>query len=226
MTIAVAASTSYSPGLRQASVLQKAVLSYVQAPQDDDELNEHARNALNDAVDAINTRTWKKLHGHQDILLAADQWDYELASSFKDPLNCARINTNGDQNGRLEYKPLKTFLVEHDQATGSGMPRWYTIFYDQLRVLSLDLAPSSEYISSFPTLRLRYHRRVPHLTGPDSILGIPSEFESFVVWHAKAYIAADRAPQMVGYAENKAQQTFKRLKVDDANIQTDWDAVN
>ena len=226
MTTAVSANTSQTPGGRSLAEMQRLVLSYVQAPQDDPELNDTARGALNIGIDIHNSRNWFKIQSYQDMTLVTGTSDYSLAPDVKDPRAAEWLDSSGNPSGRLEYKPLKTFLIEHPSSTSNGSPSVYTIMYSSSRLLVLDLAPDSSFVSQYPTLRFHYHRRVPHLVGASDFTGLSAEHDAWLVWYARSEMAAIRGVSTAGFAFEQQRMLMNALKMDDAETMTDWSSTS
>lgn len=220
--VAVASSVSYSPSTLGLGELQREVLGFFQAPQDDPDLNNSARSAINRALDKVNGRTWVKLYGYQDITAVVDASDYALNLDFKDPMACLLLDSSGNQQARLPYLEVKSIDFEMPRIDGSGTPSHYTVFYDQSRVLSLSVPPDQGWVSTYATIRLRYHRRVPRLNGASDQHGLAPEFERFLIFDAASTLAMKLEPSRFQALAISAAQTWAALLRDDRNTMTDW----
>jgi hypothetical protein len=219
MSVGVAIDTAMVPGNLTRVQMQKIILSYVQALQDDPELNELANMSIRSGISSINERNWKKLAAFHDIGLTATDAEYELPTDYKDPLHCELLGTGGRPNGRLHYKELKRLLREHPVSDQDGAPSVYTIMYDQ-RLFRLEPAPAASFTALHPTARARYFRRVPFPSEGDGT-GLPPEFDWWLIWNGRSEIAAIRRPQVYGLAAGEAGRRWRQLKIDD-NAVTDW----
>jgi len=221
MTTGVAASTVYVPGLSTLGSLKRDVLNYIQGTQDDSDLNNLAQRAINNGIDRINSRVWKQLVTKQTITLVADDDDYAMADDYKRPITMLRLNSSSNREGRIDFKPLQTFFNEHRDGTTSGDPRWYTVQHKQ-RLILFDVPVASSFATSYPTLEHWYHRRIPHLTADSSVLDAPPEFERFIISHAASTLAAMRGHQVLNFARQEEELSWKELRIDDNNTVTDW----
>ena len=222
MSTSVTSSAVYVPGQMSESHLSKIVLSFFHAVQSDDELNSAVRDALNSGIALVNSKNWVKMNGTQDIVLVTDIADYPLNYDFKDPLTATRLDVDGNPDGRYKYKESKTFEVEHPSATTSGSPNFYTIYYDQVRTLTLVVAPTNDFVSAWPRLRLRYHRRAAGFSGPATKSTLPPEFDWFLIYHAASIVALSIQPDLHGGFRNMANGSLKMLGRDDRDTLTDW----
>lgn len=213
--------TSLIPGATNLATMQREVLSWCVLPQEDPELNDLAGSGINDGILKLSTRNWRKLLRRQDIPLEVDEPEYELNQDFRAPRQAQLLDSSDRMIGRIEYKEQKTFDLEHVARDQSGDPYIYTIRYEQ-RGLELCVPPAQGYVDRFPTLRLRYHYRHPKLIAPASTLSLPPEYELFVKWHAREYVAGISAPARVREANFQAMLAWDALVSDDCNDNTDW----
>lgn len=222
MPIAVAGGATTSPGNLTLGKMQNLVLRYLQLPQKDPDLNDEAADGIDDGVSVLNERDWFKVLGFQDVTLVADQADYDADDDVRDPFHCERLDASGNPDGLMGFRDFKSFLTEFSRATQSGSPKIYTFMYDQIRQWSLQIAPDSTFVGSWPTLRFRYHRRIPRLSDAGDTIGASPEFDWFLIWHARAELAANRDPGKMARAQAKADRKLAALIQDDNNIQSDF----
>ena len=200
--------------------MKRQVVDYVQGANDP-ELLDVAGRSLNMAIDEINLHAWKKLTGAHYITLSVNQADYALKSDFRDPAKCELLDSSGNPRRRLMYKDFETMQIEHPDGGLTGSPNFYTIYYSE-RLVTLERLPNQAFIDQYPTMRLRHYRRIPYLEGQLK-LDAPSEFSLFVVWTARAELAAIRGESRSSlFATNKAGVVMRRLLSENYDTQTDW----
>ena len=223
MSVAVGASTPAAVvGLEHASELMRSVADYVQGADQPDILD-ISRRSLNRGIDRVNSRTWKDLTTTQTITLVADQRTYDLAANIKKPLHCERMNGSSAAEGRYYYKEYKSLLEEHVYQSTSSSPSVYSIDY-AARKFVFNIPPSSDFVSSWPTAKLTAYIRLPYLTQPDDVHGAPGEFNGYLIWEARAELAAIRGQdRSARFAEQKAASLWRGLIANDSDQMTDWD---
>lgn len=221
MATGLPAATTIIPGRKPANQLVSRVLSFLQEVQSDPELDQLALDGLNSGIALINGQEWKKFHGYQDITTVQGTVDYSLDDNFKDPITLDLLDASGNPDGFLEYKPYHRFMRMFPISTTESWPSHYTIFYDEQRLLTLNYQPQASFVSQYPTMRLRFHRREPELVGAAATTLTP-EFDWFLIWHARAELAADRNPDKYRIAKSEAERRFRQLQIDDQNVTTDY----
>ena len=225
------------PAATAFSVLYQRVLNYVQAPSDTT-LTTIAKQEINDAISRLNQREWWWTRGvSPDIPLVAGTKEYILkfspvaapvASDFRSPRILERLNTTGEPIGSLPFMPMKTFSQTfQDRSNLAGTPSAYTIFNDiEQNVLTLNYGPSAAYIATTKNLRMRYFRRLAYFSADAdtvSTLFAPTDVEAFIVWYARAGLAAIFRPEAVAYAERRWQELWDFLvKASQKHDTTDW----
>lgn len=212
-------SSNIVPPRRSMAQLRRSVASYVQAP-DDNEALDNALVGINSGIDILNTYTWFKYIPTQSIPSVAGDRDYSLDGEIKDPRMLELLDSGGTQIGVMDYLPLKSFLDDVYFAV-VGDPYAYSINY-VTRELLLSVAPSASWVARYPTMRLWYFPRFAKLIETDDMYAGPPEHEEFLLWHGRAEIAAVRRPAAAGYAEGRAMRILTRLRADDSNAQTDY----
>ena len=219
----VVGSWSPSPSTRQRSTLTAEVARYVMLPNDTDAITV-AADGINDAIRKYNTYLWQSSLTYQDITLVADTAGYDLSNPFNAPRHAELLDASGDPSSILSWMDPKTFGISYTDGSGSGSPQTYTCYNaDADGVLSLNIAPDSSYVSAYPTLRLRYYAKVAYLSNAGDYFDGPSEVESFLCWHAKAYVASIYDPSKAAYADRKADEFWTLLKRREAVEQLkDW----
>jgi hypothetical protein len=223
MSIVVAASTpSAVVGQENASELMRSVADYVQGAAHPDILD-ISRRSLNRGIDRINSRVWKDLTTTQTITLVADQRTYDLSANIKKPMHCERMNGSGNAEGRYYFKEYKSLLEEHINQATSDSPSVYSLDYSA-RKFVFNIPPSSGFASSWPTAKLTAYIRLPYLTQPDDVHGAPGEFNGYLIWEARAELAAVRGQdRSARFAEAKAGSLWRGLIANDSDQMTDWD---
>jgi hypothetical protein len=223
MATATGSGTSPTPGHRTAGTLIRAVLTYVQAP-DDSELQEVARECLNSAIAFVNARRWNKLTSQTDLSMTASDDDIGVPADFKEPLSLFELNSSSERVKRVPFLPLQTMLFERENTTVAGNPQHYSINYKTREVI-LDVPPSSGYVATVPTMRLHYFRRLAELSNDSSTIDNEPEFDWFLIWQARAEIAMIRDPGKVMFAQRRAQEILRELRRSDTDQMTDWESV-
>lgn len=225
----VVSGTSTSPGSRARADLAAEVARYVLRPNNPEALSV-AADGLNDAIRRLNTTMWEWSWTTQDITstspATANTGDYTISGTFLAPRFLELRDGNSVPNGKLDYFAPKTFYEMFAYRTTVGSPDAYTVRNaDEDSLLTLNATASSVWTAAYPTMRLYYYQRVGYLTQDSSTLTGPSEVESFLVNHAKGYIAAIYDPSKVAYAEGKAEKFWKDLRSAEIKRQiTDWNA--
>ena len=223
MGVVVTGSASPTPGTSTFATLKSRVARYVLSP-DSSDVTAIAADAIRDAVNEINTRRWNWNLVYQDVVLVADDADYDLATPFKGPFKAELLDSNNKCLGYLGWMDNHQFLREYSQRDTSGDPYHYTVEnpheYGQV---VLSAPPSSSFVASYPTLRLWFYRRVQPQVYDSDLLDIPSEVESYIEWQAKAYLASEYDPSKLSYAQSRADRLWAKLQRDDVtNDLGDW----
>jgi len=224
MGIGLPSSHAPTPGTRSLAALSLDVMRYVLSP-DDPEAKTIAKDGINDAIREMNMRTWNWALTTQDITLVASDDTYSLANAFKTPRTANLLDSSGNRLAMLEYLDTQTFQKYlTTKSTSTGNPYAYTVRNaHEDGILTLSIKPDSGFVTTYPTLRLHYFKRIGTLTNDSDELDAPSEVENFVLWHAKSYIASVFDPKKVGYAERKAAVAWQMLVSDDNETQfADW----
>jgi len=161
-----------------------------------------AGEGVNNATRYLNTRLWSWLLVSEDLTFIADQADYQLANDFNAPRNNELLDSSSKPKSRLVWQDPKTFGNEWVDRSVSGDPRAYTIFnIHDTGTVTLNVPPSAAYIAKYPTLRLRYYRRMQIYTSKAGIMKIPVEVEPFLEMYAKWEISAIIRPQLTNVYE-------------------------
>lgn len=224
---------SATPAPRALSVLQDVVQKYVGNPSDA-EAATLATEALNDGIRKLDARDWFWSLGSEDVTLAADAADRVLATNTARKVRHVDVlNTSDKPVSFLRFKDAKSFEIEHPDRSASGTPRIYTAFnLINDGTITLDVPPSSGYIAVNPTLRVRMFRRLLYYaTSTDTLTTLlggtgfaPVEVESFLQWHASAYLGLrylEASNPKVVRALQLADEIWNRLIADDLEPQ-DW----
>ena len=223
MSVGVGATVTQIPAADNRAGMTRAVLNYVQANSDPD-LENTVHEALNGGVDLLNSRMWWWNIKTQDITLAATDLDYTLNSNFKKPIAAILLDTNSKQCSRLRWKEPKVFYDENTYNVSDGSPSVYSVVNAKDDgLLVLNVAPTSDFVASWPKIRLKYHARIAYLTG-QATLDAPPEFRSLVVWYARWEFALIRGRSTEARAAEVAYTRWlQRLITDDNDTMTDWD---
>ena len=209
------------PAQRTLTVLIRKTLDYIMS-KNDSEIDVVATDAINDGIDEINTRNWRKLIKQDDTAFVADTRTYDLPTDFRAPRSMEKWDSSSKSDGRIYYKELKTLLNENQFSTNSGTPSTYSTD-EQARKIILNVAPDSAFVSSYPKYNLWYHYRQVHLAGSSTAMTMPVEFDGFLVWRARATLASFRRPDAARYADNMATKIWRELVANDNDSMTDWE---
>lgn len=211
MAVVVSGSFSPSPSARACSDLKADIARYVGAPNAARALAE-AEVCIGTAVARLNSELWPWMLVYQDITLVASTFDYDLASSFLSPRHCFVLDSNGKHSGSLSYYDPKSFSMYYDSSRSDGSPSTYTVHNaHEYGTISLNNAPTSEYASLYPTLRLWYYQRVQPCSGSVSALDVPHEVAEWVSWYAKALMASHHDPQKFSLADQTQRDLWRGL---------------
>jgi len=221
MATAVPASSSTTPGHKNAGTMISEVASYVQADSTDSELASVIMGALNSAIGLCNSRRWHKLIKSTDLTMTAADDDIGLPADFKEPMAVFRLNSSDVRTYRMPFKPLRSLLEEDPSNATAGHPTFYSINYGT-RELFLSRQPASEWVTANPQLRVYYFRRLAELTQTSSTIDAEPEWEWFLVWHARREVAAFREPDKFGLADRMAQQYWQMMIRSDTDQMSDW----
>jgi hypothetical protein len=201
------------------------VMAYIQGDTTDTELQTLTRRALNNAIDKVNSRRWKKLIKTATITLADDTAVYTTSegfpSDFKEPGMLLRLNSSSEREGRIPYKEVVSMTIERPRATVPGTPRYYTIDYASSE-LELEVPASAAFVAKYPTLQFYYYPRLARLSGDADTIATPVTYEWFFVTHAAATLAAQRGHQVLNFVASQSIDAWRELVKDDNDTQTDW----
>ncbi|RLB37673.1 MAG: hypothetical protein DRH30_12775 [Deltaproteobacteria bacterium] len=208
------------PAQSTGTVLIRKVLDYCMLKVDT-ELQQVALDAINNAINKINTRNWKQLLAQDSTALVADTRTYALPDNFRAPRHMEWLDSSDKSHGHVPFKELKSILVEHPDATESGSPRRYTV--DRMaRLVMFDVPPTAAHATEYVKYNLWYFARQLHLAGGTSI-AYPTEFEEYIMWRARAELASFRRPDAASYAYGQAKSAWTALVADDNNTMSDWE---
>ena len=214
---------SPSPGAATFGEIQKGVAGYVLMPTDP-EVIDCAGQGIKRAIDRLNTRNWNWALGYDDITFVEGQYDYTLNSGFKSARNFEIWNPSSESVFRLAYKPWKTFVVEHPSLASQGDPCFYSVMNsNDFGLVTLNAAPSTGWIASYPMGRLLYYRRVQYPSATGTSLGVPSEVVAYIQAAAEGYTADRFAVGKARAAYERALEVLRELVKDDNDVQTDWE---
>lgn len=223
----VVGGTQAVPGCQDFATLKDRVARYVRAP-DDAEVRTSIGYEINDAIRELNTRNWLWAITSSDITLTASTADYTIPTDFRAPRILERLNTLSQRDGRIPWIEPKTFMDRTPSSTVDGSPSLYTVRnFTNSQQLTLDVAPDSGFVGQWPTLRLRYYRRLPTLTNDSDCLDCPSEVELFIVWAARyaAALQMDTTAYRIQPALAEKKAIWARLTASDTESEVgDWGA--
>ena len=214
---------SVSPNTETYDTIRKAVAGYVLMPTDPEVLD-CAGQGLRRAIDRLNTRNWNWLLAYNDITFVAGQYDYVLSSWFKSARNFEIWNTNQESVFRLSYKPWGTFVKEHSNQAAESGPGFYSVLNsNSTGLVTLNAAPSADWIAQHPDGRLLYYRKIQYPSASGTSLDVPSEAVAYLQAAAEGYTADRYAVGKASAAYARAVDVLRELVKDDNDTQTDWE---
>jgi hypothetical protein len=203
------------PGTSGLPTLKRRICAYVGLPDDPSALTE-AEDAIDSALNHLNTRPWRWAVAYDDITTVLDDADYDFPRDLGEPYDIERLNGDGNPDGRIPWKDPKTFLVDFDRVTGSGTPKVYTILERESGLITLDRPPDQSFVSSYPTLRLWYLRNA-YRNG--SAVDVPAHIEHFVLWYARWEMAMIHGRDRVDSAERAWTRIWQEIiRKDNAEV--------
>ena len=226
MAVAVSTTSAQTPLGANFGGLKSAVAAYVQGQNLPGVLGD-AGVAINSAIDRLNTRNWHWLNKQSDISLVADTRTYTVPANFKRPRKLEKLDASSKVVGWYDYQMPKDFLDTNWNDETSGQPYLYTVrnAVDD-RLLTLNVPPTSAFVTAWLTARLTYFARLGHFASDGDTLGsieAPPESKNFMLWYARWEIASMRgSPTQVRDARTAWRDEWNRLMMDDTNEQTDW----
>ena len=214
MATGLGTSTYNTPRARTFSELKRDVASYVMMP-DQGEALVAAGVGLNNAIRKLNARVWKWSITYTDITLEVGTYDYTLPNDFKDVYAMSFWDSDGNPSRHLGYMQAKEF-EQTFPASAVGTPTFATVINAKNSLLlSFNDAPSSDFISSLPTVRVRYYKRLTTLASDSDRPDVYGEVENFLTWSAKSYVASVYDPQKTKYAQIETAMALQDLVADD-----------
>lgn len=207
--------TQTSPPGTVFSTLYLRAQNYVMGPSDAD-VATIAKEGINEGFLRLNTRKWTWARISEDLTLVTGTQEYAIGGTFKAVRSCETLNAAGEVNGQLGFVDPKNFEDVFPNRSVSGSPSAYTIFneFDNGK-LTLSCPASAGYVAVYKKLRLRYWRRTNTLTGDSSLSTCPSECEPFLVWTARAVVAAHWDNSKYLIAKQRADEYWAMLCKDD-----------
>jgi hypothetical protein len=220
----VISGTTELPAQRAFSTLKSEAARFVLMPTDTT-ADSIAGDGINDGIRRLNTRPWEWAIQFQEITLTASQDQYEVAARFLAPRSTELLDASGNvMESNLAYYDAKTFVNDFYDRRMSGDPMAYTVYArHETGTITLDRPCSSGFVSRFPKLRLWYYQRLPYLSGASDVLDAPSEVESYVLWHAKHYLATIYDVSKAGVAKTEREETWMHMVRQNLRLNlTDW----
>lgn len=170
-----------------------------------------ARDGLDDAVRKLNQFNWKWSRPLQDIPLAEDVSEYALAAALKAPWRSELLDADGKAWRGFQWIAPDAFEDIYDDRRLSGNPCHFTILQrGEDGMATLNRAPTSSFVSSYPTWRLRYYARIPLLTEPGSRLPSP-DCELYAIAWAQKYVADIFDPFRAKGAKDRADEALREM---------------
>ncbi len=203
--------------------LRKDVVSMIQGGEDP-RLLDQAGKAINSAIHMLNSHDWHwNLKSQTIVSVSGDSGvDYTIQDSVKRPRMLIPLDSDGWECGKLGYLEPKEFMETYT-SNDNGSPQAYTIFSrHNFGTLSLSHRPTTEWVSSFPSMRFWYWAYVRELDALTDTLDTPSQFIPVVTWYAKAQMAIHSGEaRFADMARREWRDALKQLKFDDLDRQTD-----
>lgn len=211
-----------SPAARTLSDLRAEISRYVLMPQDNEALDV-ASSGIKSACAKINRYVWKWAITYDDITFVAGTKEYNLDATIKEPRRLVLRDASSNDIDRLGYLEFQSFLNEYLGATTNSDPCVYSVSnLHSFGTLVLDCAPSSSWVSKYPTGRLWYYKRIEPPSDPSDVVDVPQEVEDFILWHAKGFIASMCDKSKVDVAMRMATDAFRELRADNMTSH-DWE---
>lgn len=220
----VGSSTTLTPSTPNFGGLKKRVAAYVQGANLASVLSD-AGEALNLAIDEINTDVWHWMNRQTTLALTAGTATVTLPADFKKPRACYKLNSSGSPQGRIYYQMPKQF-ENSEWEIASGAPDCYTVRNAANDLLmTFNYNPSSAFVASYPNVRMDYYARVQHFADDGDTLsdiGLNPEATNFLLWFAREELSATRAPDKLKAATQRRMEKWNSLRRDNNDEQTDW----
>lgn len=213
---------SPTPATKRFSDMKREIARYVLRDSSPDALDAAGEAANNGIRALIAEREWEFNLTYHDFSWEVDKSDRNIPTNLDKPRALELLNSSNQPNGRLTYKPMKQFLIDHPVSTSGGTPLVYTILARQdSGLLSVNVAPTQAWINTYPKGRLWYYMRTALYTSDDQRLDGPIEAELFVLWYGRFDLANSYVPQKATLAEKQANKTLRALRRKD-NRNRDW----
>jgi len=208
---------SQDPAPSSLGTMIQRVSNYVLAPYDGD-VALIATEAVNESILNLNIRNWSWSRRSENIDLVADTQEYALPVNFKAvrTMEILDASTPPAVSGKLDYLDPKLFDEVYFDRGSPGSPSVFTVFSEfENGMLTLSCPASADFVLIHPTLRLRYYSRLPILSATSDTIPAPSDVENYVVWYARASVAAHWVPAKVAFAEARAEKAWRNLLLAD-----------
>ena len=219
----VSVAQSAVAGAKTFAQIKSEVARYVMAP-DSERVRDVAGDGIVDAVRRINSREWEQLLTPVEIALEENVREYKVPGNFKAPRTLQLLLLDRKPTGYLQYMDPKTFQLNFANVSPVGQPTHYTAHNANYSlVLTLNRKPSLDWVVSTPYMNLWYYRRLELPRYDSDVLTYPPEWESFVAWWGKAYIASVYDPSRHVPSMQMAQGIWQELIIGDKRVQEhDW----
>lgn len=212
-----------SPSARTFGELKAELARYIKMPTDPEALAV-AGDCVLDAIRFYNTKTWKWGLVYLDITLVADNAEYDLLGDTKEPRYAELLDSANRAASRLRYQDPRSFLEANFPITSSGEASAYTLMnVHETGTLRLDTPPSAAFITTYPTLRFWYYRRIQHPAADGDVIDVPSEVEGGIVAKGKSLLCQIYDKARVGIAENEHAQRWQLIHRDNVMETRDWE---
>lgn len=149
-------------------------------------MKNRVKASVREAVRDYNSWMWTFNRTSQDITLVSTDPDYSLNSNFRSPLRSFLVDSDGKNREEVEYVPWRRWAILRPDESGTGsQPAIYTLFNPHAEGLVI-VHPIPTAPLSYPTFRLRYHKRIVMPSSPSMKLDVPEEIEEGIFLKALA----------------------------------------
>jgi len=175
-----------------------------------------AGDGINNGIRRVNSKLWSWLLTTADITTVADQANYNeddsVPGDFKAPRSMLLLDSSSNESSRLVWLLPKDFDNLWLDRRNSGEPRTYTVhnIHDN-RTLSLSAAPTAKWVAAYPTMRLRYYKRLGLYSGNETTQ-IPVEAELMIEYFARAEVASVVRPGALSRYESMWRDQERELR--------------
>lgn len=205
-TIVDPSSATEVPSKLTIEAMEQKVQLYCKGPEHA-EAGTIARDGIREAILMMNTDVWEFSLTDFDVTMAnpiagTQGRKYSIPANFKAHHSGEIVDSSGQIVGHVSHLSPKRFQAVFPWRDSGGLPSHYTNWNLADRAEIEFDAPGSNL--GYPTIRLHYYREIRY-PAPGAPLDAPVIAELFVLWSARAYLAAHiGSDRQVDYAEKKS----------------------